>query len=87
MKIGDKVKIKPYEEIYNNKNADNSYGGFYCDELLFDPTMKTYCGQIGTLSHRKEKSYGTIWKVEENGWWWHSKWLIADFFSDEDFDI
>ena len=87
MKIGDRVRIKSYDDISWRKNTGLG-GCFYTDELLFDPTMEQYCGDTITVSHIKVKSYGTIYKSKENFWWWHENWvIISDFLSDKDFEI
>ena len=88
MKPGDKVKIKTYEEIkLRSGSSEGWYNSFYADELLFETSMKIYCGDDVTIFSKKVKSYGTIFRVEENLWWWHEKWLIEDFLSDKDFEI
>ena len=89
MNIGDRVKIKLLEEIKSRK--DELLGSrriaFYADDLLFDPSMKQYCGDTVSISRVKEKPSGYIYKVYENLWWWHERWLVADFLSDDDFEI
>ncbi len=88
MNPGDKVKIKPYKTIlYNKTNDSRTPNKFYANGLLFDPAMKSYCETEVTIDRRKVKSYGTIYNVRENKWWWHEKWLTSDFFSEEDFEI
>lgn len=87
MKIGDIVKIKSYDKIKSHQTNSDSYGGFYSDNLLFDLSMKQYCNSTVTITKTKQKSYGIIYRVKECGWWWHEKWLIANFLSDEDFEL
>lgn len=86
MKIGDKVRIKSYEEIYSGQTEEISYG-FYTGSFFFDFAMKRFCGGTEKIQRVTKKNYGNIYGLE-NGWWWLDTWLIPeDFFLDEDFDI
>lgn len=86
MKIGDTVKIKPYEEIHSGLTADISYG-FYTGTHFFDFSMKSFCGDTEKISQMVNKDFGTVYRLN-NGWWWLDKWLTPkEFLTDEDFDI
>jgi hypothetical protein len=90
LEIGNTAKIKSYKEIKSNSDSSfHSRLSFYSNGLLFDECMEQYCGNIVTIAGKKQKKYGTIYRVEENGWWWNESWLInySDFFLDEDFEI
>lgn len=78
MNPGDRVKIKEFKYI---KTKTVEYN------LFIDPDMKKFCGYNVTIDSKQEKSYGTIYKVKENTWWWHEKWLIEDFLTDKDFEL
>ena len=77
MKPGDRVKIKEFKYI---KTKTVEYNLFVAD-------MKKFCGYNVTIDSKREKFYGTIYRVKENTWWWHENWLSGDFLSDEDFEI
>ena len=80
MKVGDKVKIKSWEEILKTLNK-----GYYClkpckdgEATYFNKEgMFQYLNLIGTIS-RIDKSTGNIqikskdWNCD---WWWHPSWL------------
>ena len=86
MKIGDKVRIKSYEEIYSKQTEEISYG-FYTGSHFFDFSMKDFCETSEKIKRVVHKDFGYIYKLE-NGWWWLEKWLTPeDFLLDKDFEI
>ena len=85
MEIGQKVIIKPYEQIYTMKSKQLIFG-FTANNLFFLETMKIYCGNIVTLIVTNFRL--GVWRVEENRCYWHEEWLKPlEFLLDDDFEI
>ena len=80
MKVGDKVKVKSWEEILKTLNKE-----YYCTNLNKDEGviyfnkegMFQYVNLIGTIS-KIDKTTGNIeikFKDQAYTWWWHPSWL------------
>lgn len=80
MKVGDKVKVKSWEEILKTLNS-----AYYCLEPRKDGEvtyfnkegMFQYLGLTGTIS-KIDKETGDVRiesKVWSCDWWWHPSWL------------
>ena len=80
MKVGDKVKVKSWEEILKTLNK-----GYYCpnsskdgDEIYFSRnSMFQYINLIGTIS-RIDNDTGNVhikFKKQECVYYWHPSWL------------
>ena len=83
MTPGDKVKIKPYEDIIKDLDEHDVYK----DSLFFDlERMRLYCGSTLELRSREDGTRN-VWNVVGNSWYWHEDWMEFEFLKDEDFEI
>lgn len=80
MKVGDKVKVKSWEEILKTLSKD-----YYCLNLCKDGEatcfnkegMFQYINLVGTIS-KIDKNTGNIQIKSKDwncAWWWHPSWL------------
>lgn len=68
-KIGDKVRVKSWEEIEKTLNDYRECRGVY-----FNATMECLCGKIIELS-ASDPYYARAFRSDENRWLWVEEWL------------
>ena len=80
MKVGDKVKVKSWEEIlktldenFSCINLNKDSGDIYFDKVNMFP----YVDLTGTISEINERTRNIKIKFKERvcTWWWHPSWL------------
>jgi hypothetical protein len=72
--LGQKVRVKSYDEIRQTLDEDNEVIG---DHIRFDVDMKRYCGEYFDVVSTFTNPFGNPRiRLKDNDWTWHPIWLV-----------